>query len=630
MAVRGTIPHSERTTNISYGANITPDPTLSSAKGRHSSSSSSSSTTSEMSPSKEPTGPIVDKSTSRSQDTTSVITTSAAVNTFNAYLGSSSKNTSTSSVTSQMAHSATSTTSNQSTDTPKMYSTNVNIHTTHEKNIPSKPLPMSLSTPSQDRNNDLGSKQNLYPNLGTSNKSTTQTNFNSGGNRLESYQVKAPKISSTQTNTAAPTTAKSVRKVRPQISKISPALEQKINADPYLCAGVFFHQLNTNQSDTIDNYIAHHDAKWSDQTFVRTAFSTKNKLTTHQGQAKKWDVIEQSLMSLLAQCTKVGSYSQRVDAMMRKTISNYGAQSKTDFMTLTYPDIAQCFATTIPVVIQHAVSLPSLMFNTATRGDAKAEKLKCILNYFQQVGQPGKNAEKENRIISFERRCIHKKVDWANSQRQLATIKLEVSKKIEEEHGTLHVDFANKKVGGGVLNEGSVMEEIMFAICPEMIVSRLFTEILDDDEVLVITGTEQYSNYKGYSRNFQFDGSCKPLDYKVDELGRSCSQAVIMDALHFKQHEVDTQFQENLINRELHKAYVAFVIPPGEPNIPISTGNWGCGAFNGDVELKFLIQWMAASETGRNLMTYHTIGDQNLSQAIQSVEIFFKQNSAIV
>ena len=31
----------------------------------------------------------------------------------------------------------------------------------------------------------------------------------------------------------------------------------------------------------------------------------------------------------------------------------------------------------------------------------------------------------------------------------------------------------------------------------------------------------------------------------------------------------------------------------------IATGNWGCGAFNGDVILKVCIQWLAASMTGR-------------------------------
>lgn len=41
----------------------------------------------------------------------------------------------------------------------------------------------------------------------------------------------------------------------------------------------------------------------------------------------------------------------------------------------------------------------------------------------------------------------------------------------------LQVDFANKRVGGGVLGRGSVQEEIRFVICPELIVSRLLTEV---------------------------------------------------------------------------------------------------------------------------------------------------------
>lgn len=33
-----------------------------------------------------------------------------------------------------------------------------------------------------------------------------------------------------------------------------------------------------------------------------------------------------------------------------------------------------------------------------------------------------------------------------------------------------------------------------------------------------------------------------------------------------------------------------------EDNIGIVTGNWGCGAFGGDPELKTIIQWLAASQ----------------------------------
>lgn len=55
------------------------------------------------------------------------------------------------------------------------------------------------------------------------------------------------------------------------------------------------------------------------------------------------------------------------------------------------------------------------------------------------------------------------------------------------------VDFANRFVGGGVLGWGCVQEEIRFVICPELIAARLFTEAMDDNEALTITGESQFS-----------------------------------------------------------------------------------------------------------------------------------------
>ena len=41
---------------------------------------------------------------------------------------------------------------------------------------------------------------------------------------------------------------------------------------------------------------------------------------------------------------------------------------------------------------------------------------------------------------------------------------------------------------------------------------------------------------------------------------------------------------------------VVLEFPPAECTTGIATGNWGCGAFGGDVELKSLLQWIAASQ----------------------------------
>lgn len=59
----------------------------------------------------------------------------------------------------------------------------------------------------------------------------------------------------------------------------------------------------------------------------------------------------------------------------------------------------------------------------------------------------------------------------------------------------VQVDFANKYIGGGVLGHGCVQEEIRFLICPEMIVARLFTEVLEPLECLVMTGTLHISPF---------------------------------------------------------------------------------------------------------------------------------------
>lgn len=95
-----------------------------------------------------------------------------------------------------------------------------------------------------------------------------------------------------------------------------------------------------------------------------------------------------------------------------------------------------------------------------------------------------------------------------------------------------------------------------------------------------------------------------------------------------------TQYQPTHMDRELHKAYVAFFTGRGKgqkQNVsPVATGNWGCGAFNGDPELKMLIQWMAASEADRLQITYFTFGDHEFTQETQSIMKLLKKKHVSV
>lgn len=105
---------------------------------------------------------------------------------------------------------------------------------------------------------------------------------------------------------------------------------------------------------------------------------------------------------------------------------------------------------------------------------------------------------------------------------------------------------------------------------------------------------------------------------------------VAMDATHF--HTPNHQYQREKILRELNKAYCGFYIDVDEPRpqAAVATGSilfynhlcsqhhfsriffdfsdWGCGVFNGNVQLKFLIQLIAACANERDLQ-YHSFGD---------------------
>eukprot|EP01126_Amoeba_proteus_P009090 TRINITY_DN13450_c0_g3_i1.p1 TRINITY_DN13450_c0_g3~~TRINITY_DN13450_c0_g3_i1.p1 ORF type:complete len:119 (+),score=37.24 TRINITY_DN13450_c0_g3_i1:258-614(+) len=88
------------------------------------------------------------------------------------------------------------------------------------------------------------------------------------------------------------------------------------------------------------------------------------------------------------------------------------------------------------------------------------------------------------------------------------------------------------------------------------------------------------------------------------------------------------QFREDKIKRELVKAYSGFYMrnPTTTAQIsPIATGNWGCGSYGGHPELKAIIQWMAASKAGRDLV-YHTYNKITLAQGLTNLKLEFSKD----
>ncbi|XP_014673600.1 PREDICTED: poly(ADP-ribose) glycohydrolase-like isoform X2 [Priapulus caudatus] len=123
-------------------------------------------------------------------------------------------------------------------------------------------------------------------------------------------------------------------------------------------------------------------------------------------------------------------------------------------------------------------------------GGRKLEKLKTLLHYFRRVTR-----KMPTGTVTYRRQHLSNLPDWEGSTHQLPRLHLSATGKIEDEgQGMLQVDFANRWVAVAP-SRGLVQEEIRFMICPEMIIARLFTEVLQPDECLVMTGCERFSSY---------------------------------------------------------------------------------------------------------------------------------------
>ncbi|KAM6185848.1 poly(ADP-ribose) glycohydrolase isoform 2-T2 [Rhynchocyon petersi] len=271
-------------------------------------------------------------------------------------------------------------------------------------------------------------------------------------------------------------------------------------------------------------------------------------------------------------------------------------------------------------------SYPDINFNRLFEGRSsrKPEKLKTLFCYFRRVTE-----KKPTGLVTFTRQSLEDFPEWERCEKPLTRLHVTYEGTIEGNgRGMLQVDFANRFVGGGVTSAGLVQEEIRFLINPELIVSRLFTEVLDHNECLIITGTEQYSDYTGYAETYRWAQSHEDGDER-DDWQRHCTEIVAIDALHFRRY-LD-QFVPEKIRRELNKAYCGFVRPgiSSENLSAVATGNWGCGAFGGDSRLKALIQILAAAAAERDVV-YFTFGDSELMRDIYSMHVFLTERKLTI
>lgn len=249
---------------------------------------------------------------------------------------------------------------------------------------------------------------------------------------------------------------------------------------------------------------------------------------------------------------------------------------------------------------------------------SKLEKIKCVLNYFHRQEQ------KVPQNLTFKRIYSQQRVNWRDLNIPLCHVELVSDKNCTEDYrDSLMIDFANKYIAGGSLGSGCVQEEIMFFKHVEPLVSVLFTEKMESDECVVIEGCQRFNKTSGFKGKFLFEENFVENIF-LDEFGRNQSFIVAIDAVDYV-GRVREQLNVREIDRELAKALVGFSSDRRNIVSQVATGRWGCGAFAGDDELKFIIQWLACSLSNKTMLylLWETESESNIRTLINSVQSTF-------
>eukprot|EP01029_Cantina_marsupialis_P028201 TRINITY_DN775852_c0_g1_i1.p1 TRINITY_DN775852_c0_g1~~TRINITY_DN775852_c0_g1_i1.p1 ORF type:complete len:455 (-),score=116.40 TRINITY_DN775852_c0_g1_i1:106-1470(-) len=251
----------------------------------------------------------------------------------------------------------------------------------------------------------------------------------------------------------------------------------------------------------------------------------------------------------------------------------------------------------------------SFRYMFSSRHKSTVRKLRMMLEYWNQDKPLQGN-------IYIRRVCGEsmKMQNWMQTNVPLTEVSIHEGH-IEASTSCLHADFANQYIGGGVLGDGNVQEEIRFTTSTELIVSMLICERMEPNEAIIMTGSERFSDFSGYGGTLEYLGPYSDSNEYDEESDCNKVSVVAFDAIYFGSRDLGVQLVEENMLRELNKAFVAFSVNEAECSIEkypsVATGNWGCGIFNGDHELKALIQWCAASVAKRD-MCYYPFGEKCL------------------
>ena len=123
----------------------------------------------------------------------------------------------------------------------------------------------------------------------------------------------------------------------------------------------------------------------------------------------------------------------------------------------------------------------------------------------------------------------------------------------------------------------------------------LFTPELPENAALVVSGgTAVWARFTGHLRTAKLSQIYSPEQRQVNR--RTGRQFIFADALELDEAP-GTDLQPAHLEREVKKLLAGFAAL--EHGTTVIAPPWGCGAFGGDLRVKLLVLWLAASLSGR-------------------------------
>lgn len=345
---------------------------------------------------------------------------------------------------------------------------------------------------------------------------------------------------------------------------------------------------------------------------INAYFSDKNGLLRYLSKNHKEDTnyLVESLFPFLA------TVLLEVESLFPKEHSLYLLKQKRQNRITLSRRQCLCLITHMffgTVVDQKNELLPAHINYKILLSEADNEIIKSLFNYFFRMEKESRESPENllGQYVSFVRfskpddDIQYRIEEWSKSTEPLCEVKIDQNRRTEDNPSGLIADFANKYIGGFFLSNSHTQEDILFINHPELQPAILFTEYMLDKESIIFVGAQRYSNYEGYAETYRFKSNYDD-QREVDAYGRRNSWITAIDAINY----VTDKEAENSINnvlREMNKAYIGFKIDDLDfyeihEKKDVSTGSWGTGAFLGDGELKFIIQWLACSRAKRKMI----------------------------